>query len=302
MLFLVIILIIIICLGIVIYFSRQIVYPKILTHKKVFDYEMERERIPFDLFEGLIEEDISINSYLGYTLKGKLYLQDNPNKFVLMCHGITSNYEGMKKYSIPLIKKGYSIMFYDHRNHGYSDRNYTTLGFFEKKDAKCCVDYLMKRFNEPLVGVLGESMGAATALQLVTIDNRLSFCIEDCGYSNAYNLMYHRALEDHNKILALFTKPTDIYLKFFYKFSLKDVSVVHTINKATCPILFIHGEEDSYVPFYMCKELYESYEGQKMMYTVKGASHAVAYPTDPETYSNEVNKFLDLYVKESKVN
>lgn len=301
MLFLFVILIIIVCLGIVIFFSRQIVYPKVLTHKEVLDYELERERIPNTLFDGLKEEEIRFNSYLGYTLKGKLYLQDDPNKFILMCHGITSNYDAMKKYSEPFIKKGYSIMFYDHRNHGYSDRNYTTLGYFEKKDAKCCVDYLMKRFNEPMVGVLGESMGAATALQLVTIDSRLSFCIEDCGYSNAFNLMYHRALEDHNKILAQFTKPADIYLKLFYNFSLKDVSVVHSINKATCPIMFIHGEEDSYVPFYMCKELYDSYDGEKMMYTVKGASHAVAYPTDPETYSNEVNKFLDLYVKESKV-
>lgn len=52
---------------------------------------------------------------------------------------------------------------------------------------------------------MGESMGAATAMQLAAIDDRLMFCIEDCGFSNAYQLIKYRARLDHNLLVAQWT-------------------------------------------------------------------------------------------------
>ncbi len=295
MFFLILLIFITSFLGLVIYFSREVIYPKVLSHQYVKQYELENNGLDESIFETLKKEQITLQSYLGYQLKGELYLQSNPNKFILMCHGITSNYDGMKKYCEIYINNGYSVMLYDHRNHGYSDRNYTTLGFFEKKDAKRCVDYLMKRFNEPMIGVHGESMGAATAMQLVAIDKRLKFCVEDCGYSDAERLLKYRALEDHNKFIAALMKPSDLYTKLFYKFSFKDSSIIDSINTIECPMLFIHGEDDDYVPYYMVRELYEKYEGEKMLYTVKNAKHAVSIVKDRATYHETIQIFLDKY-------
>jgi len=293
MILLIILLILMVISGLVVHYSRQVVYPKVLTHDYVKNYEFENKTYEPAIFDKLTEEDIKIQTYYGYKLKGKLYLQDKPDKFVLMCHGITSNYDGMKKYCEIYIKNGYSILLYDHRNHGFSDRNYTTFGFYEKKDAKSCVDYLMKRFDEPQVGVHGESMGAATALQLATIDPRLSFCVEDCGYSNLYDLMKFRSSEDHHALLSLITPLANQYIKMFYRFSFQEASVIYNMNKITCPLMFIHGEEDMYVPYYMVHDLYEAFKGKKALYSVEGARHAVSINKNRVKYHEEIQKFLD---------
>lgn len=283
---------IIFLIGGVLYYSRQIVYPRVYDHKTTESYELENNTFDPDFFDNFKHEEFEITSRYGYQLKGKLYLQDEPNKFVLMCHGYTSNYTGMKKYSTMLLEQGYSILLYDHRNHGFSDRNFSSFGYFEKYDAQTCLDYLLDRFKCS-VGVFGESMGAATALQLAAIDSRVSFCIEDCGYSNAFELFKHRSIHDHNKIVSLLTYPTNIYLKLFYRWSLNDVSVIYKINDITCPILFIHGSADDYVPYYMVHDLYKAYNGKKDILIIDNATHAMAIRTDYNTYKAKVISFLD---------
>lgn len=153
----------------------------------------------------------------------------------------------------------------------------------------------MKRFDEPIVGVHGESMGAATALQLATIDNRLNFCVEDCGYSDLNELLKFRVSEDNHPLLASITQLADWYTSIFYKFRFKDASVIHFINKIQCPVLFIHGEDDRYVPYYMVHDLYEAYNGEKMLYSVPGATHAKSILIDPKAYEEKVIEFLSKY-------
>lgn len=278
--------------GLTVYFSREIVYPKVLSHDHVKNFELENNNYDPSIFQTLTEKDVSINSYFGYTLKGKLYLQEKTDKFVLMCHGITSNYDGMMKYCEVYINQGYSIFLYDHRNHGYSDRNYTSFGFYEKKDAKRCVDYLMKQFDEPAVGVHGISMGAATALQLATIDDRLSFCVEDCGFSDMFKTLEYRVSDDHHPVFAPVTHLANLYVNLFYKFNFTDTSVVYFMDRISCPVMFIHGEEDKYVPYYMVHDLYEAFDGEKVLYSVPNAKHANSIDVDRQRYHDEINQFL----------
>jgi len=90
-------------------------------------------------------------------------------------------------------------------------------------------------------------------------------------------------------------KPSDIYTKLFYKFSYKDASVIHNINKITCPILFIHGDQDDYVPYYMVHELHEVYKGDKELLIIEGARHANAINTNKLKYVTGVHDFLETY-------
>jgi fermentation-respiration switch protein FrsA (DUF1100 family) len=62
-----------------------------------------------------------------------------------------------------------------------------------------------------------------------------------------------------------------------------------------CPMMFIHGVSDDYVPFEMVHELYESFDKEKEIYIVKDAKHAMALKTDPKAYFNAIKKFLNKY-------
>lgn len=277
-----------------IYFTRLVIFPKNYSHEYIKNYELEQDAYNEDYLNSFESKKVHIPSIFDYNLNGKVYLQeDDKAPFVLICHGITVNYHSSKKYTDMFLKKGYSVLIYDHRNHGYNDKMHTSYGYFEKFDAKACIDYILHSFQPEHVGVMGESMGAAIAMQLAAIDDRLKFCIEDCGFSNTFTLIKYRAKKDHNILLSQIVYPVNFFIKRIYKWSFQDVSIIHNINSIQCPILFVHGEDDDYVPFYMAKELYEAFDKKSMIYTVPGAKHAMAYKTNKEKYAEIVDDFLN---------
>lgn len=276
-----------------VYYSRQIIYPKVYSHEDILSYELEKAAIQENSFEGYETEHIEFKSRFGYQLKGKIYLCDDSDKFVILCHGITSNYTGMKKYAIMFLKMGYSVLLYDHRNHGKSDRNYTSMGYYEKYDAQTCYEYLEKKYKPRHIGVMGESMGASTAMQFASIEPGLAFCIEDCGYSDAYRLFNYRASHDHHPLIALLTRPTSFYIKLFYRWNFKDISFDTYQSKIQCPTMFIHGEADNYVPTDMVHEMYEAFHGQKALLTIPDAKHAYSIVVDRPTYEAAVKAFIE---------
>jgi alpha-beta hydrolase superfamily lysophospholipase len=59
---------------------------------------------------------------------------------------------------------GYQIITYDARNHGLSEKSYTTLGRIEASDLQDVINYVRKRYRPKKIGLYGFSMGAATCL------------------------------------------------------------------------------------------------------------------------------------------
>lgn len=277
-----------------IYFTRLAIYPKVRSHEFTRNTELEQNAFDPEYLETFKQKFIKIPSIFDYDLSGLVYLQEDATApFILICHGITVTYENSKKYAELFLKKGYSVLIYDQRNHGYNERMHTSFGYFEKYDAKACVDYILHSFTPIHLGVIGESMGAATAMSLASIDDRIKFCIEDCGYSNAFDLIKYRAQKDHNVFIAQMIYFSNILLKILYKWSFKDVDILSNLSNIQCPVLFIHGEEDDYVPFYMVHEMKNAFQKQHMIYTVPEAKHAMAYKTNKTAYAKVVDDFLN---------
>ena len=51
------------------------------------------------------------------------------------------------------------------------------------------------------------------------------------------------------------------------------------LRKNKVPVLFIHGQDDSFVPVSMTKENYEACVAPKEILIVPGAIHGMSYPT-----------------------
>lgn len=74
---------------------------------------------------------------------------------------------------------------------------------------------------------------------------------------------------------------------------MKEVSPMDGAVNSETPILFIHGDEDDYVPTYMSQKMYEARKGIKEIYICKGAKHAESCIIDPIRYRQVIIKFLD---------
>ena len=73
-------------------------------------------------------------------------------------------------------------------------------------------------------------------------------------------------------------------------------SSVEQLEHATDPMLFIHGDKDTFVPYDMLDQNYDACASKvKQKRTIHDAAHAKSAQVDPELYWNTVNNFLDEY-------
>jgi len=63
--------------------------------------------------------------------------------------------------------------------------------------------------------------------------------------------------------------------------------------------LFIHGDEDNFVPSWMGRRNFEACTSEKYFLLVSEAGHAESYHKDPERYESCVRDFLKKYVSEN---
>ncbi len=223
------------------------------------DYEQDYHR-----------EDFKLLSDYGYTLSGSFIPRD-PNvkrddkkeKVVALAHGYSFCQFGSVKYINIFQRLGFDCVIYDHRNHGYSDKAVTTMGYYEARDLKKVCDYIRTKLGENIIiGTHGESMGAATVMMNAPLDNKLAFVIEDCGYSDlsdllAYSLkkIYHLPRFPFLWVASLFSRLRGGI--FFHQ-------VIPKNEVAKCdsiPMLFLHGERDGFVPTSSIKDIYKAKKG-----------------------------------------
>lgn len=273
---------------------KIVVYPKKKSYEDGYENQIKKLNLE-DFYNSLKKEELTLKSDYGYDIKGIFIPNSNSNKCIILCHGITVNINYSVKYIKPFYNRGFSIFMYDHRNHGLSGGDYTSMGYFEKFDLKTCANYIFNKLGDDIsLGVLGESMGAATVLQYCSIDKRIDFCIEDCGYSDVFDLFRHRLKEDYKINFIPLLYIADILMKFKYSWNFKSASPITFIKDIDIPILFIHGDKDDYVPTYMVYDLFNSKTtGIRDIYIAKDAKHADALISNPNKYDAVIGSFLD---------
>jgi hypothetical protein len=57
-------------------------------------------------------------------------------------------------------------------------------------------------------------------------------------------------------------------------------------------MLFIHGDEDRFVPTEMAYRLYDAKPSKKELWIVPGTAHALSYKNHTEEYKERVGAFL----------
>ena len=79
-------------------------------------------------------------------------------------------------------------------------------------------------------------------------------------------------------------------------YSLKSASPIDAVKKSKVPILYFHGDKDSFVPISMMNKLYDATSSTKKKVTIKGGEHANSDLAQPKTYWTSIKNFLKQYV------
>lgn len=276
------------------FFSNVVTRPKVFPVQKTYDIDVERGEIKPDEFAALPQETVTIKSPYGYDLFGIYFPQSGSKKTVIICHGITWSLYGSVKYMNMFYKRGYNVLMYDHRFHGRSGGPNTTFGFYEKADLQACIDWVKARCgHDSLVGVHGESMGAAIILQTAAIEPRIDFLVADCPFSDLTELLNYRLKVEFHLPAFPFLHLASLCAYLRTGFNFNSVSPMRDLTKVTQPIFFVHGQKDSYIPPQMSKDMYAMKKGMKKLYLAPNARHAESFWVNQEEYTQLVNEFLD---------
>ena len=271
---------------------------KAIIFQSGFDEEKEQRRMENEKWLKENAREVEIESK-----KIQLHSYEVKNKkeskiWVIAVHGYTDSASFMVNSAKQFLNYGYNVLMPDLRAHGKSGGKYIGMGWLDKEDIILWIDYLIATYGNIKIILYGISMGAATVMMTSgeKLPSNVRMVIEDCGYTSAWDEMAH-------ELKYLFKMPTfpalynaNFITRIRAGYSLKKASCIKQLKKSKLPILFIHGDKDNFVPFYMLDKLYEAGGSKKEKLVIKGAGHAEAQWINPEKYWHTVRKFIKRYL------
>jgi uncharacterized protein len=279
------------------------------TNKGIDQFEANKEYFNVNRFNSLQKEEVSVTSTKNnYQLYGTYIKNPKASKdTVILVHDLGGSRWSVLKYADMYLDKGFNVLLYDSRNHGDSGGKNITYGYYEKYDLDRWVNWLYTRNKGGIIGVHGESMGAATALlhsELNEAKKRVSFYISDSSYSDLEEILSIKLKKDLSIKTKLAANVLMFYAdkvnKFRNQFYFKESSPINIIEHISIPVMFIHGDSDNFVPKAMSEELYNKKVSSKGLYIAQSSNHAEAYIKNQEEYKEKVYKFLDSFLNRDK--
>ena len=239
-------------------------------------------------------EDVYVKSFDGLTLHGKFYEYQKGAPIEIMFHGYRGTVErDLCGGVLRCFKLKRSALLVDQRARGKSDGNVITFGVKERFDCTFWAEYAYNRFGDKVkLFLTGISMGAATVLMAssMPLPKTVVGVVADCGYSTPKDII-KLTVKKMKLPPALFYPFIKLGAKIYGKFNLEEFSPVEAMKYSRLPVLFIHGDEDNFVPAKMSYINYDACTTKKRILIVKGASHGMSYPVNQDEYIKAVNDF-----------
>ena len=195
-----------------------------------------------------------------------------------------------------LVRHGYPVLLFDLRGSGRSGGDHYTLGAKDVWDVGGAIDYLQGRgLAADGVDLLGYSMGGATVLLDASDEPLVRKVAEDSGYAELGDLIDEQ-LPRASHLPPPFTPGTVLMARPLVGidlYQIRPIDHVAALAAHSVPLLVIHGEADSTIPFTHGQRIAAAFGPGVQTYFVPGAEHVRSYETDPATYMRTLEAFLD---------
>ena len=242
-------------------------------------------------------EKVKLTSFDGLELAALYLPVERPRGTVIAFHGYRSLATIDFALEVEFLHRlGYDVLLPYQRSHGESQGKYITYGVKERFDCRDWARYAARRFGEdkPLF-LMGISMGAATVLMAsgLELPGNTRGIVADCGFTTPWDIMAHVARRDYRLPPFPLLYLLDGLARLRAGFRLKGADTRKALERNRIPVLFLHGEADSFVPLSMTEENFAACRAEKRLYTVPGAGHAQSFGVDPEGCKRVLREFLE---------
>ncbi|MGH9370079.1 MAG: alpha/beta hydrolase [Vicinamibacterales bacterium] len=224
---------------------------------------------------GLPYVDVSIRTSDGETLHAWWLEHPEPRAQVVFWHGNGGNLSLWLDVIVELRRRGFSVLAADYRGYGASTGTPSERGVY--RDAAATVQEFTRRFRRPGIPVLywGRSLGSPVAASSVAT-------------APPDGLVLESPMPDARSVLR--SNPILWLLSFLssYRFSTS-----RFLDAYTGPLLVIHGDADSIVPFDAGRRVFaDAPTPRKTFVRIPGADHNDPYVAGSTPYWRGVDDFV----------
>lgn len=240
---------------------------------RIFGIRMEKQ------FAARVQP-VSLTAADGAVLRAWWVVAPHPNgRAVLLLHGIGGNRVDMSGFADIFVAKGYDVLLPDSRGHGESGGRVTTFGLLERDDVRRWTAWV--RGQAPgCTYLLGESMGAAIAVEATAVTPQICAAAVEDPYSTFRQVVYERLGHD-TRLGTRFWRTVGWpvvqvaidWAHLRYRIWLPDAAPKVAVAQSKVPVLLMTGTADNNIPMHHAQELERVCGERCALWVVPGAGH-----------------------------
>ena len=234
---------------------------------------------------GVPFEPSTVTTHDGERLRVWTLPHPQPLATIVYFHGNGGNLSVWSPILSRIQQQRFTVIAFDYRGYGASTGRPSERGLY--RDVEAIVDSIVDaaaRSNRPAIPIIfwGRSLGTAMAAYAATIRQPDAVILES-GFPDALSLIR--------------SSPPMAFVSLFstYRFPTADL-----MKKVSAPVLVMHGDRDSVIPYALGEDLFERVNEPKRFVTVHGGDHNDETPPDETAYWNAVHAFVDTIAAQKR--
>lgn len=266
------------------------------------DQYLQPERLPLksnpESF-GLAYQDVTFpSSDKEVTLSGWLVqAKEQHKRIVIFAHGYKENRESAMvavHMARALNRQGIASLLFDFRGAGLSEGTQTTFGYYERNDLLGAIAYA-KRLGYDKIGLVGFSMGAATALEVAPDIPEVKAIVADSSYARMDSyLQDHLSKASPSPYLKIRPEVVMWQARLMTGIDPEEMQPVKAIAELKRQaVLLIHAEDDPVIPVSESEKLKAaSGAAETQLWISDTHQHVGVYNAGPQEYVRRTTEFL----------
>ncbi len=232
----------------------------------------------------------------GVNLRGWWMENQSSRATIIWVHGLDSTRDSNMDLIRDIYESGYSVLAFDLRGHGESDRVPMGAGVYEHRDMLGAIVLAKTRAPEDPIILFGVSLGGALVIIAGDEDPMIKGVISDSAFASIPELL-EEEVAARTSIPAWgagFLKPGIIFAaKWFKGADISKVSPAKEVSKILFPIAIIHCKDSDRVPFAHAERILETAPQGTVTLFISGCDHAGGYKENTAEYVEFVLDYMD---------
>jgi pimeloyl-ACP methyl ester carboxylesterase len=233
---------------------------------------------------GLLSTDLWIDGPNGKRLHAWWIPADGPAPVVIVLHGWAGNSGDMLPIGPGLLESGFHALFLDARKHGQSDdEDFMSMPRFAE-DLEATIGDLLERDDVTGIGVIGHSVGAAAAIYAAARNPAIDAVVAVASFAHPAEMMRENFPFPMPVTWAIL-RMVERMIGHRYD----DIAPRSRIADVEVPVMLMHGDADSVIPFQDSIDLHDRLPGSQLV-IVPGGTHSDLEAFEP--FFPTVDEFL----------